>query len=723
MGCACIRPSISNNIIVKEESSEINNINEKFNDKIEFDGNENELFGTDIKILKNSKLKNLNKNENIKNFTEKIEQSNDYEIIPIDKLNSLISPEALNSLKYYENNQEKFENNNFYEKNTVPNSFKMPPIKNKSTEEIYEGNYIYDKEKDNFSKIGEGKLITKDKEIILFNVNENSLNYENAKFFYNNGDIFIGDFSKNYPYEKEKGTLFYKDKNNDFSSFLQSNDFKTNPIKIKKVFPNKDEYEGDAILNDNLIILEGNGKYKRKSDNSIYEGEFKNNQFNGKGNLFIPLQNSNESDQGKLIITNWINGIENGKGIIKTKNENNEIKEINCIFRFGKVINVIQKSSKKIKLHKNILNFLSPNEIYIIAKNTKIKSMLEYLKEDNFKNLNNIKFFSIINNTNNSTNKSNTIRLQKIYDLKITNIGEIIKNYKENKILFIPIQAYKTNGGQVENRYRYQNIFNPIPTKIYTTHYILNKCKDVSINGVINYKMFNNNKTNQISISNKNSNINENELSLINEIIKIQEKYINSFEDVDKNYPECDKYRDVLDHRKIILNESIIGNVSKCLFSIHYISIFIPTKYNDLSFVTLPCHFLSVYIHEDDDLISEECSINICQQIIKENNNNIEEINNKFSKDILLMEKKEHFSYIEFDTITQPEKSKKILCLIEINHLNPDKNPYIITLNKYYHFGRYITIKLIDQNSLYNTMNRNCIDFGTINFYGDVFEL
>jgi hypothetical protein len=235
--------------------------------------------------------------------------------------------------------------------------------------------------------------------------------------------------------------------------------------------------------------------------------------------------------------------------------------------------------------------------------------------------------------------------------------------------------------------------------------------------------MFNNNKTNQISISNKNSNINENELSLINEIIKIQEKYINSFEDVDKNYPECDKYRDVLDHRKIILNESIIGNVSKCLFSIHYISIFIPTKYNDLSFVTLPCHFLSVYIHEDDDLISEECSINICQQIIKENNNDIEEINNKFSKDILFMEKKEHFSYIEFDTITQPEKSKKILCLIEINHLNPDKNPYIITLNKYYHFGRYITIKLIDQNSLYNTMNRNCIDFGTINFYGDVFEL
>ena len=100
----------------------------------------------------------------------------------------------------------------------------MVPIKNKLTDEIYEGNYIYDKEKDNYLKIGEGKLITKDKNIILLNSNDNLQNYEQSKVFYNNGNIFIGDISKEYPYEKEKGTLYYK--NNNFSSFLTCENYK-----------------------------------------------------------------------------------------------------------------------------------------------------------------------------------------------------------------------------------------------------------------------------------------------------------------------------------------------------------------------------------------------------------------------------------------------------------------------------------------------------------------
>ncbi len=732
MGCACIRPYGQNSIIYNGDKNIIETKleSENFVDEYEINTYQNDLEKTNIQgnILKKGKKNVFEENENIKNFYEKINQSKNYEVIPIDMLETLISPETLNSYEYYENNKDKFENKtekDNIEIKSIPHSFKMPPIKNKITEEIYEGNYFYDKENDNYLKIGEGKLITKDRNMILINTDDYLPNYQNSIVFYNDGNIFIGDISKESPYEKEKGTLFYKDNNNNFSSFLISNNFKSNPISIKKIFPNKDEYEGDAILINDKIILEGNGKYKRKEDNSIYEGQFKNNQFNGKGNLFIPLKNANENDQGKLIITNWINGIENGKGVIKTKDESNNIKSVNCVFRFGKIINSIHKATnKKVTIHKNIFNFLTPIENYFLAKNTQMKSMLEYLKEDNFKNLNEIKFFDIINKANSVKYKNNKNINNKLTNLQITNIAKITEHYFQQKIIFIPIQGYKTDGGQVENRYRYQNIFNPVKNKTYTTHYLHNKNHDVSINGVINYSMFNNNNQNN-DLNNKlnnNSLVNKDDLN-ISDIIKSQENYIKSFEEIDKNYPECDKYRDVIDHRNIILKNNIVGNINKCLFSVHYISIYIPKKYNYYSLINLPCHYLSVYIHEDDDLKSGNCSIDICQNIINQNNGNIEKIKNKFSNDILFIEKSENYSFIEFDTYSQSDKSKKLLCLIEINKINPDLNPYIISLKKYYHMGRYLTVKLIDQNSIYNTLNKNCIDFGTINFYGEVYEL
>ena len=732
MGCACIRPYGQNNIIYKGDKDIIESKYESGNfiDEYEINNYQNELEKTDIQgnILKKGKKNVFEENENIKSFYEKINQSKNYEVIPIDTLDTLISPEILDSYEYYENNKEKFENktaNDNIEIKSISNSFKMPPIKNKITEEIYEGNYIYDKENDNYLKIGEGKIITKDRNMILINTDDYLPIYENSIVFYNNGDIFIGDISKEFPYEKLKGTIFYKDNNNNFSSFLMSNNFKSNPIKIKKIFPNKDEYEGDAIIINDKIVLDGNGKYKRKKDNSIYEGQFKNNQFNGKGNLFIPLENAKEDDQGKLITTNWINGFENGKGIIKIKDENNNIKSINCFFRFGKIINSINKATnKEVKIHKNVFSFLTPNENYQLAKNTKMKSMLEYLKEGGLKNLNEIKFFSMINDSKDDKYKNKNVN-NKLTNLQIINISKIINHYNQKKILFIPIQAYKTDGGQVENRYRYQNIFNPVKNKTYTTHYLHNKNHDVSINGVINYNMFNNNnKDNDLNDKlNNNSSVNQDNLNIISHIIKSQESYINNFEEIDKNYPECDKYRDIIDNRNIILNNNVVGNINQCLFSIHYISIFIPKKYNYYSLINLPCHFLSVYIHEDDDLKSGNCSIEISQNIIKQNDGKIENIQKNFSNYILFFEKSENYSFIEFDTNSQTEKSKKLLCLIEINKINPDLNPYIISLKKYYHIGRYLTVKFIDQNSIYNTLNKNCIDFGTINFYGEVYEI
>ncbi len=735
MGCTCNKALKSTTLDINEEQEnymkerEAQNLDEINIGETIINGNENENENEEINEKNNPPLKSLKKkndfveDEIIKNFYEKINELEDYEIFPKETIDTFMSPDSLNSYNYYENNRGKFNEIENLNNNNIPNSFKMPPIKNKKTEEIYQGNYIYDKDNDDYKKIGEGKLVTKDKSMIILNSDENISNYENSKVFYNNGDIFIGDISKKYPYEKEKGTLFYKDNNNDFSSFLKCENYKSNPIKIKKVFPNKDEYEGDSIIIDNKIILEGIGKYKRKSDNSIYEGEFKKNQFNGKGNLFIPLEN-NDNYKSKTIITNWINGNEYGKGIIKLKDNNNE-KNINCVFRFGKIIYSLEKARKPVKFHKNIYKFLNNNEIYQLAKNTKMKSMLEYLKENGSKDLNYFQFIDLIQNVNKRKYKRHNSKIlnDKILKFKISNISNILNNQHNNKISFIPIQAYKTNGGQVEDRYRYQNIFNPKKTKTYTSHYLHNKRNDIVINGVINYNMFK--KCNDNEIENKinlSQNENENEY-ILSEIIKQQEKYISHFEENDNIYPECDKYRDIIDNRNLIIKENIIGNVNNYFFSLHYISVFIPKKYNYYSFINLPCHFLTVYIHENDDLKSEESSIEINENVIIQNKKSIDNIYNKYSEKILLIEKNEGFSYIEFDTNSQSDKSKKLLCLIEINNINDNNNPYIISLKKYYHFGRFLTVKLIDQNSMYGTINLNCIDFGTINFYGEVYEI
>ena len=190
MGCACIRPYGQNSIIYNGDKNIITTKfeSDNFIDEYEINTVQNDLEKTNIQgnILKKGKKNVFEENENIKNFYEKINQSKNYEVIPIDILETLISPETLSSYEYYENNKEKFENKtekDNIEIKSIPNSFSMPPIKNKITEEIYEGNYFYDKENDNYLKIGEGKLITKDRNMILINTDDYLPNYENSIVF------------------------------------------------------------------------------------------------------------------------------------------------------------------------------------------------------------------------------------------------------------------------------------------------------------------------------------------------------------------------------------------------------------------------------------------------------------------------------------------------------------------------------------------------------------
>ena len=72
----------------------------------------------------------------------------------------------------------------------------------------------------------------------------------------------------------------------------------------------------------------------------------------------------------------------------------------------------------------------------------------------------------------------------------------------------------------------------------------------------------------------------------------------------------------------------------------------------------------------------------------------------------------------------QNEFDMKILCLVKIYKKTDLNYPYIIKLKKFFHYGNIVNVKLINQKNIYNQNNEGfSIDFGTINFFGDVLYL
>ena len=82
------------------------------------------------------------------------------------------------------------------------------------------------------------------------------------------------------------------------------------------------------------------------------------------------------------------------------------------------------------------------------------------------------------------------------------------------------------------------------------------------------------------------------------------------------------------------------------------------------------------------------------------------------------------FEYIEFNTLKQEEFDIKILCLVKLYEKNDLSNPYIVKLKQFFHCGNVVYVKLINQFNCYNKSTEGfSIDFGTINFYGNVIYL
>ena len=709
-------------------------------------------------ILKNKRnltKSNLHEIEILQNrFIEELKDQEDYEILDSINIQEYLTYECLQAFETYRINNKKFNdicesynlqndlsdlkldkhsnhNENDDDKNNYI-TFKMPPIKYLNNNSIYEGEFFFDENKVQYIYAGNGMLITAKKEFIhIKNQPKNSELIENGNIFYPNGDIFIGKVTKEEPYSKIKGILF-ENVNGNYENYIKSDNYNTNSPFIIKHFDNGDIYEGEAILKNNKYIFYGKGQLTKKKSNSIYKGFFNGNLYNGQGELFQPLgglsQERNIKDNiGKKIISHWINGKPNGKGLIQEKSTNDEnIRNTTCSFRFGKIIKYTTcLIKKKVKLHEKIFDFLTLWEISPLIKYLKIKGLYNYLNKNN--NLTRIKIYNTLKkNDVGSYNKD--IFNDKLFRLKINNFNDIIKNIFENKSNFLPFVCYRADGGEIEQRYRAYHIFDPDISKIYSTNYLTHKNANITINGIFNRNLYEEYKKNEEQIYD----IQEDN---IYNLMNMASLYKTLYKHFELNYPVRKIDTDIIEYNKYILSEDKIGSLNNVLCTIQYITILIQEKRDDLTVLLNPCHFLSVYIGDYNNNTQNETEneintssvkkfIDINDNEVKENNYNLKLIREKYKKYIINEEYDKKYEYIEFDTNKQKEYDYKILCLIKIIEKNDSSKPYIINLKKFYHLGNIVIVKLINQFNVYTKSYKGySVDFGTIHCYGDVIYL
>ena len=740
MGCAC-------------NSSKAINLGE-YNFEEEHNSSTNNIV---LKNKSNSTKSNLHEIENLQNkLIEELKDKEDYEILDSINIKEYLTYECLQAFEIYREENKKFaelfeeydfkvDNNdlNLEKKSNDDNDnnyivFKMPPIKYLKNNSIYEGDFYFDEEKNQFNYAGDGILITSNKELIqIKNQPKNSEFIENGIIFYPNGDIYVGKITKEEPYSKIKGILF-ENVNGNYDNHIKSNNFNDNSPYIIKHFNNGDIYEGEAIFKKNKFIFNGKGQLTKKDNNSIFKGNFSGNLYNGKGQLFMPLgglsqKNNINENIGKTIISNWINGKPNGKGLIQEKYSNDEsIKNTTCSFRFGKIIKYTSCLVKrKVKLNENIFDFLKLHEISSLIKYLKTKSLYNYLKKNNNLNYIKIKVYNALNKYDIANYKKDMFS-NELFNLKMLNFNDIITNILENKSHFLPFVCYWGDGGEIEKRYRAFYIFDPDPNKIYSTNYLTHKNSNIIISGIFNRNLY----ENYIMTEEEIYDIQDDNIYNLMNMASLYKTLYNKFE---LNYPVRNIDTDIIEYNDYILSDKKIGNLNNILCTIQYITILIPEKKDDLTVLMNPCHFLSVYIglynnnqiiieeeNEDENEIntSSKRYIDINDDEIKENNYNLKLIKEKYAKYIISEEYNKKYEYIEFDTYLQKEYEYKILCLVKINTKNESNKPYSINLKKFYHKCNILNIKLINQFNTYNKSHKGfSIDFGTINFYGDVIYL
>lgn len=737
MGCACVYPKQQGDYItfptkgVKNEKE--NNLLSKGAIKIQ----------SSFRSMKTRSQLKTERENFINKYNDQIKNDTNITKITNEELDRIISPFAKKAKKDFEESKSHLISdskvNLFNETNSYNSilSFQTSPLSYKDRNEIFEGTIKYDPINDQYNKYGRGTIITSKGDIINCQYPNNPITkYMISNIFYSNGDIFIGTTSTDNPKDNlRNGTIFYNTNKNGFDNFAEIDIKPDNKGTIKFKQINGDLYEGEGFLTKNhQVVPEGKGKMIYDKTKIVYEGGFKNGKYDGKGTLFEPDKNNlGNPTNGTYTNANWINGVIQGHGIIKVKSNEGTI-TTKCLFRFGKVIQSFTKMvNQKIILHKRIWEFFNPLELYLMCKNLKTKTQLEYLKS-NSDIIWKIKFAKMIYLSLN-TKEESTLNLKvngKLIGCFFKNYQQLFNNFFCQKISFLPIVGFMTNGGIVENRFLYNNIFNPDISKVYTTHYLFHCNKDIEICGILNQNFIKDNSNdindkyrNTISSVLKSNTFSELDFqkARFGEFISIPKEYIEKYNSFEQYYHPIDKFRTKIDDKNYIVNEKIIGpNFDKVFFSIHYFSVHIPKQNEIYTILNSPCHFLAIYLQDnldsepsfeiDNEKLSE-CDFNLKNLYLKNKEENIP---------ILSFTENTNYSFIEYDS-TKWNTNKKLICTLEIKKYNEKEMPYLIHLNKYYHIGRYVTVKLINQQLLYGNTKKNCIDFGTINFFGEVYYL
>lgn len=500
------------------------------------------------------------------------------------------------------------------------------------------------------------------------------------------------------------------------------------------------------------------------ANGDIYEGYWKKDKFHGPGMMFTPKSKENAATQKKLIslFNNkspslelfkwgtgkyikgvWFQGQLNGEGTI-AENE----KTTNCFWRFGKLIqSMVQLKNKSPCLHPNIFSFLTPRDIPALFQ-LKNRSIMFHFLNNNFSNLIKLRLGQMMdcdfNNYHPKSGYHNRYMCKFLLDNseRIKNLEDVLLNHQEGGDNFIPIVAYKTNGGIVEKRFHYSNLFNPKETASYISNYLANKKTDIFIEGVVAHWSNKSNKSGKDQSGNssgenlKKSLLNfklkntreENESDNIQKLSTNAKDFISFYDSLFTDY-KIDFYQlSVLD-KNVADNISGVTNANhQHLFSLHQILLFIPMKLSLYTFLLNPVRTLAVYIHNQDNFTNLNfkddtlIDFNSLQNI---NLNTLEEdIDNSSSKlklpTIIRTVNNDDKFVVEFDTQQQNQEKKQLLALIQIK--NYTNNSYhLISLKKYYHIGRYITVHLVDQTNLYG--KPTSIEITSALFFGQTYHM
>ena len=494
-------------------------------------------------------------------------------------------------------------------------------------------------------------------------------------------------------------------------------------------------YQGEF---DHYFHKHGQGKAFYSNGHS-YEGCWKRDKYHGAGLLYrtevysasesVTADESNNpitkdlSSKGTFIEATWMEGLLHGKGLVTVDSKVTE-----NFWRFGKLIHSVSKlKNNKVVLDRNIFCFLNFQEKLELMK-LRNKNIYEKLTKYYREFIDQLKLYKI----GSADNKDYPILFRKqitknhlscyfnqyLFEnfKSIQNLDDVIDNYSRKNCEFLPIVAYFTNGGLSHKRLHYSNTFIPDSTKAYTSNFLHHRKNDIILGGILNANFFEANKTKRQKVKIEN-------IDKIQSMIRKSSEYLSQYDEMKNEY----KY----DLNKFIVTDMNI--LSKCslessyyMFTLHDIIIQIPIKLSLYTYLGNPARTLAVYIANNpyrngDDVINN----NLIKSIDPiENSDNLDNLISRISSTYTPI-KKTHSDkniIVEFDTHEQFEKNQDNLRLVALIVLKDYSRPHLISLKKYYHLGKYVTVKLIDQSVMYN-YKKTGIDIGSILFFGEIYKL